>query len=573
MKEKQQTMGLSPAPLAAIYARKSTEQEGTDADAKSVARQVENARAFISSKGWQVCDQHIFIDDAVSGANTPKLVNRKRMLDLIASRHAPFTFVVMRDTSRFSRRDGDEAFGELKSIAKSGVDVWFYQDGSKFQFGTMATNMVGFLQSEVAAEYRRQIAKFTAEALERKALAGHVTGGRVFGYDNERVDNHTERRINEREAASVLRVFQLAAEGAGQKRIARTLNEAGMPWPRSQQDRPGGWAPSSVRAVLRRTLYRGVITYGKTCKRDDGSRSRQVKRDKSQWLTVDAPELRIVSDKLWHDAHQRMDAAQELYLRANDGRVFGRPAISFDSKYLLTGNARCTCGSNFMAHSTSSGKGRKRYYVCTGYHNRGRTACANGLQLWMEQADAAVLEQLRDYILQPAIVEGALADAVTLLRPAASELDAQRAELEQQARAVEGELANLAKAVAAGGQLPTLIALMKDREQQRDQLRQQAATVNQMRDVGQLDVKRIERDLRARVKEWRALLGRQVPVARQIVTKLLDGRLVFTPREDRSYDFSGRVSLGGLLQGTVYREGWRPRRDSNPCFSLERATS
>ena len=39
-------------------------------------------------------------------------------------------------------------------------------------------------------------------------------------------------------------------------------------------------------------------------------------------------------------------------------------------------------------------------------------------------------------------------------------------------------------------------------------------------------MKRIERDLRARVKKWRALLGRQVPVARQIVTKLLDGRLV-----------------------------------------------
>jgi hypothetical protein len=60
------------------------------------------------------------------------------------------------------------------------------------------------------------------------------------------------------------------------------------------------------------------------------------------------------------------------------------------------------------------------------------------------------------------------------------------AELEQQARAVDGELANLAKAVAAGGQLPTLIALIKEREQQRDQLREQAAAVSQMRDVGQL---------------------------------------------------------------------------------------
>lgn len=86
-----------------------------------------------------------------------------------------------------------------------------------------------------------------------------------------------------------------------------------------------------------------------------------------------------------------------------------------------------------------------RHSARVSYHNRGKTACANGVQLWMNEADDAVLEQLRDYILQPAIVEGAVADAVVLLRPAASELDAQRAELEQQARAIDGELANLAR--------------------------------------------------------------------------------------------------------------------------------
>jgi hypothetical protein len=61
-----------------------------------------------------------------------------------------------------------------------------------------------------------------------------------------------------------------------------------------------------------------------------------------------------------------------------------------------------------------------------------------------------------------------------------------------------------------------------------------------------------------------------VPVARQIVTKLLDGRLVFTPREDRTCDFSGRVSLGGLLQGTVYREVWLPRAEGDRVVCEQR---
>jgi DNA invertase Pin-like site-specific DNA recombinase len=53
--------------IAAIYARKSTEQNGADADAKSVARQIENARTFAVSKGWTVADPHVYADDAVSG--------------------------------------------------------------------------------------------------------------------------------------------------------------------------------------------------------------------------------------------------------------------------------------------------------------------------------------------------------------------------------------------------------------------------------------------------------------------------------------------------------------------------
>jgi DNA invertase Pin-like site-specific DNA recombinase len=184
---------------AAIYARKSTEQNGADADAKSVARQIESARAFAATKGWTVADAHVYSDDAVSGAEVRRLVQRQRLLDAIHS-GPPFRALVVRDASRLSRRDGDEAFGELKEIARRGVEIWFYQDGQRFAFGTLADNVVGFVRAEMNAEFRRQIAKFTREAMERKAKAGHVTGGSVFGYDNVRVNGHVERRINESQA-------------------------------------------------------------------------------------------------------------------------------------------------------------------------------------------------------------------------------------------------------------------------------------------------------------------------------------------------------------------------------------
>ena len=40
--------------IAAIYARKSTEQTGVADEQKSVARQVDHARAYAASKGWTV---------------------------------------------------------------------------------------------------------------------------------------------------------------------------------------------------------------------------------------------------------------------------------------------------------------------------------------------------------------------------------------------------------------------------------------------------------------------------------------------------------------------------------------
>src|SRR5262245_38117084 len=126
---------------AAIYSRKSTTQTDVEDEVRSVHRQVENARVFATAKGWTVLDDHIYIDDAVSGASSlQKLRAKARLLEAIAQTPRPFDVVVMQAPDRFSRRDGDEAFGELKTIAKQGVQVWFYADGTQFQFGDFASN-------------------------------------------------------------------------------------------------------------------------------------------------------------------------------------------------------------------------------------------------------------------------------------------------------------------------------------------------------------------------------------------------------------------------------------------------
>jgi DNA invertase Pin-like site-specific DNA recombinase len=54
--------------IAAVYARKSTDDSDRNEEARSTVRQVERVTAYAQSKGWTVDARYIFTGDAVSGA-------------------------------------------------------------------------------------------------------------------------------------------------------------------------------------------------------------------------------------------------------------------------------------------------------------------------------------------------------------------------------------------------------------------------------------------------------------------------------------------------------------------------
>jgi site-specific DNA recombinase len=116
---------------------------------------------------------------------------------------------------------------------------------------------------------REKARQRTYDAMVRKARAGHVTGGRVFGYDNRRTEaGHVEYVVNRDQAAVVRRIFDLCVKGFGQIAIAKRLNDEHVPTPRAQQGRLHAWSSSTVREVLYRELYKGVLVWNRTRKRD-----------------------------------------------------------------------------------------------------------------------------------------------------------------------------------------------------------------------------------------------------------------------------------------------------------------
>src|SRR5437762_3987440 len=110
--------------IAAIYARKSTEQNGVADEAKSVTRQVEPARAYAERKGWTVADEHVYSDDAISGAEFVKRPGFIRLMNALKPRPM-FQVLIMSEESRLGREQIQTAYA-LQQVADAGVRLFFY---------------------------------------------------------------------------------------------------------------------------------------------------------------------------------------------------------------------------------------------------------------------------------------------------------------------------------------------------------------------------------------------------------------------------------------------------------------
>jgi site-specific DNA recombinase len=123
--------------------------------------------------------------------------------------------------------------------------VWLYLEDRERTLDSPTEKLLMSVAAFADEMEREKARQRTYDAMARKARALHVTGGKVYGYDNVDVAgadgrrSHVVRRINEQQAAVVRRIFALCAEGDGFTRIAKRLNEDAVPPPRHAR----GWAP------------------------------------------------------------------------------------------------------------------------------------------------------------------------------------------------------------------------------------------------------------------------------------------------------------------------------------------
>jgi site-specific DNA recombinase len=549
---------------AAIYARKSTEQNDVQAEDKSVAVQVEQGRAFAQAKGWTVVQHRVEVDDAISGA---EFVNRPGLLRLqLALRPKPdFDVLLVRDLDRIGRESIETSY-VLKQFVDAGVTVIEYSTGKELLLDSPTDKLMLAIGTFGGEQERAMASARTRAAMVRLVQQGRSSGGTCYGYDvistlkgGKRVTGKVKLEeqalvesvvweINPAQAEVVTRIFQLFADGHGRQNIAKILNGEGIKAATGKS-----WDSAVVRQIIHRDVYRGVIVWGKSKRVKRGGTSKIVKVTVEP-IVVERPELRIVSDLLWDAAHARRKSREAGQLRAADGKLAGHPTAS---PYLLTRLSKCgVCGSALFVK-----KGRTHIdgstaaaYKCIAARSH---RCQNTGGLDVAETDKAVLQVVEHEILQADAINRTL----DLQIADAAHLAEQRDRLKAEIAALDAEIGRLVDLAASGS--AGVLAGLKSRETKRADLAAQAEHVDGQSRAAQVD----RQALAEALTDWRKKLSESPLIARQILSKLLPQRLTF----DADGTFYGPATFGAIfaaggrqVRPQESRWTWKPDTIASP---------
>lgn len=327
----------------AIYARLSVTTE----ESVSIERQVESARQYAESRGWDVV--LVAIDDGVS-ATKNKPEDRVGWREILESPER-FEAVIVWKVDRLARRvldflHADEALqvrGAGLVAVEDPIDMTT-PEGRMF-----ATMLAVFGEMEAAAISARVTAA-------RRALvrAGRRVGGRPpFGYRNvPNPDGPGMVLAQDPETIDAVKhAAAMAAAGESTYAIARWLESAGVK-PRARKGRKDDrWHEASVETVLRAPALAGMTPY--TPGRKPGEKATvDVLRDENGLPIVDES-IAIMTPGEWRAMLATLDARK---------RPGSRPRAGAEAA-LLYGLARCGgCGG--LLHRASAASGRYTYYRC-----------------------------------------------------------------------------------------------------------------------------------------------------------------------------------------------------------------
>jgi site-specific DNA recombinase len=441
----------------AVYSRFSSDRQS----AVSIEDQIRKCREYAERHGWEVLEEHIYADHAVSGTST----ERRGLQQLLVSaeqKNRAFGVILIDDTSRLTRKLAD-ALNLYERLTFSGVRLVAVSQGVDSD-SSQAEILFG-VHGLIDGVYSRELGLKTHRGMQGCALKAHHTGGRVFGYRSVRDADGVKLEIVESEAATIRRMVELYGKGQSLKRIAFLLNSEGVKSPQPQKGRVSqSWCVSSVRHILKNRRYTGQIVWNTKRKvRVPGTGKRVYRRrPESEWVITTAPHLRIVSDDLLAAVERRFETTQKLWGAGVKGTGLTRGHAK--QVYLFSGLLVCgECGGSISLVGGRANTKRSEY-GCSLHAQRGDTVCKNDLRIQRHEVEGRLLAGLQERVLREEFIDYVICGLQDELRQRHETLRSELKELREEKHRIEGELKRLVDMIAAGTALPTVMSAIAERE-------------------------------------------------------------------------------------------------------------
>ncbi len=295
--------------------------------------------------GCEIADEHIYSDQEISGATAQR--PRYQRLTEAAKR-------IVEDEDRLWR-DQAEMHAALNRLRFWGVKVFSVATGTDLtdRTGSIVAAVKGWQDEAFLDSLREQ----TRRRMQGQGARGLSPGGRAYGCrsvpipDPTRTDPYgrplvigSRRVIDKAEAKVVRRIFEMYTSGLSAKAITYSLNSERVPPPRPKRGRKAqGWTTISGSrekgiGILNNELYRGTCFWNRSGRDPETGKRITRPRGKEDWLRVEVPELRIVSEELWQRVKIRQGESEKR-------RTKGQRGGATRHAYLFSGLLRCAeCG-------------------------------------------------------------------------------------------------------------------------------------------------------------------------------------------------------------------------------------
>ena len=234
-----------------------------------------------------------------------EIEERKGKINTYATNKQPkFKYILTKSVSRFSRNT--ETVSIIRDLKSKGVYVIF-DDINKSTEDAESDMILGFLQN-IAQEESANRSKIVKWGKKRSAESGHISlQADVYGYQANLEENTL--RLIPQEAEVIKKIFSLALEGSGVRKIKRLLTEENI------FNRDGKqFSESHIMYILKNQKYCGFNIRNRWEKIDLYNSNKQREKPQEEWIIQETDKIDKIIDR------EIFDKIQELIAKRSNAK-------------------------------------------------------------------------------------------------------------------------------------------------------------------------------------------------------------------------------------------------------------